>query len=278
VVGPGFPAGAIVTVAETIPAGHLVSSIHVAPASQLVGVPNLLAGSVDVTIGSGVTEVTFTDTRTGFVEICKRGDVRGDFTFVVNPGGLGPFTVPTGACSPAIEVAAGSVMIHERRRPGTSMVGCATTPASRQGGCNLGARISTVTVVPGDISTQTIAYITNRRSIVGDDSSTTHIHTTDSTATITMGCAPNPSVLGRPVTCTAKVATLPPRMRTPTGLVSFMEGNETLATVQLNSRGTAAFTTSMLTFGPHAIVVSYGGDAQFGPSASRQHTITVEQR
>jgi hypothetical protein len=84
VVGPSFPAGTSVTVAETIPAGHLVSSIHVAPVSQLVGTPSLLAGSVDLSIGSGVTEVTFTDARTGFIEICKRGEVRGDFKFVVN--------------------------------------------------------------------------------------------------------------------------------------------------------------------------------------------------
>ena len=175
VVGPRFPLGTKITVVETIPEGHLVSSIDVAPASQLLGTPNLAGGSVDVTIGTGVTEVTFTDTRTGFLEICKRGDVRGTFQFVVNPGGLGPFTVPAGACSPAIEVAAGTVTIHELPRPGTSMVGCSTRPASRQGPCNPSARISTVTVVPGDLSTQTIAFITNRRNVV-DPSEDNHSH------------------------------------------------------------------------------------------------------
>jgi hypothetical protein len=162
VVGPSFPVGSNVTVAETIPAGDTVASITVAPPGQLVGTPNLAGGSVNITIGSGVTEVTYTDKRTGFLEICKNGEVGGNFTFSVNPGGLGPFVVPAGACSPAIEVAAGPVIINELPTPGAIMVGCATIPASQQGSCNPGAQTSTVTVVPGDVSTMTIAFVTNR--------------------------------------------------------------------------------------------------------------------
>jgi hypothetical protein len=47
-----------------------------------------------------MTDVTFTNQRLGFLEICKSGDVAGSFTFTVNPGGLGPFAVPAGACRP----------------------------------------------------------------------------------------------------------------------------------------------------------------------------------
>ena len=163
VVGPSFPVGTHVTVAETVPAGILVSSIVVAPASRLDNPPNLPGGNVNVTIGSGVTEVTFTDKRTGFLEICKTGEVQGNFSFSVNPGNLGPFVVPAGACSPAIEVAAGVVTIHELPTAGTTMAGCTTFPAGQQGACNLGAQISTVTVAPGDISTMTIAFIANKK-------------------------------------------------------------------------------------------------------------------
>jgi hypothetical protein len=164
VVGPSLPVGSTVTVAETIPTGDTVSSITVAPSGQLVGTPNLAGGSVNVTIGTGVTEVTFTDEkRTGFLEICKIGRLTGSFTFTVNPGGLGPFVVPAGACSPAIEVAAGPVVITEQPTLGTAMTGCSTMPTSQQGSCNLGTQTSTVTVVPGDISTMTIAFVANRR-------------------------------------------------------------------------------------------------------------------
>jgi hypothetical protein len=162
-VGPGYPVGTQVAVTETIPAGDTVSSITVAPSSQLVST-NLPGGGVTVTIGSGVTEATFTDNRTGFLEICKSGEVTGNFSFTVNPGNLGPFAVPAGACSPAIEVAAGSVTIHELTT-GTNIVACNTIPASQQGSCNVppGSQSSVVTVAPGDISTMTIAFITNQR-------------------------------------------------------------------------------------------------------------------
>jgi hypothetical protein len=162
-IGPLLPVGLSVTVTETIPPGDTVSSITVAPAKQLLGAPNLAGGSVNVSIGSGVTVVTFTDKRTGFLEICKRGNVTGNFSFSVNPGGLGPVVVPAGACSPPIEVVAGTVQIDELLRAGTGMAGCATFPPGRQGPCNPGGQTSTVTVVPGDVSAETIAFITNRR-------------------------------------------------------------------------------------------------------------------
>jgi hypothetical protein len=164
-VGPGYPVGTQVGVTETVPGGDTVSSITVAPPSQLVNT-NLPGGSVTVAIGSGVTEATFTDNRTGFLEICKNGDVTGNFSFTVDPGGLGPFVVPAGACSPAIPVAAGLVTIHEMQTSSSAnIIACSTIPASQQGPCNVppGSQSSVVTVVPGDISTMTIAFITNRR-------------------------------------------------------------------------------------------------------------------
>jgi hypothetical protein len=169
VVGPSFPVGTHVTVAETIPAGILVSSIAVAPTVRLDGAPNLAGGSANITIGSGVTEVTFTNKRTGFLEICKTGEVEGSFSFSVNPGGLGPYVVPAGACSPAIEVAAGVVTVHELPSAGSAMSGCTTIPPTQQGACNLEAQISTVTVAPGDISTMTIAFIANKKIDVSLD-------------------------------------------------------------------------------------------------------------
>jgi len=93
-----------------------------------------------MTAGSGVTEVTFTnqrknDGRTGYLEICKAGDVKGNFTFTVSPGGLGPFTVPAGACSPAIQVFAGNVTINEAPN-NFGIIASATLPASRHGPWN----------------------------------------------------------------------------------------------------------------------------------------------
>ncbi len=161
-IGPSFFAGIHATVVEQIPPGYTVSSITVAPSNRLVSGPSLPNGSVTVTVGPGVTEVTYTNQRTGFIEICKQGDVRGNFTFYVTPGNLGPFVVPAGGCSPAIEVPAGNVTIHEAWVSNAAMVGCSTLPSNRQGPCNPAGLTSTVSVPPGDVSTQTIAIITNR--------------------------------------------------------------------------------------------------------------------
>jgi hypothetical protein len=162
-IGPSYPVGTQVDVTEAPTPGVTVSSITVAPPGQVVNT-NLAGQGVTVSIGNGVTEVTYTDQRTGFLEICKRGDVKGSYSFTVNPGALGPFVVPAGACSPAIEVAAGSVTIHEQTA-GVDIIACSTIPpAAQQAICNTppGSQSSVVTVVPGDISTMTIAFITNR--------------------------------------------------------------------------------------------------------------------
>jgi hypothetical protein len=164
--------GSNVTVTEAIPSnsGDAVSSITVAPTSQLGPAPNpnLAEQTVEVTIGSGVTEVTYTDsTTTGYLEICKQGDVNatGNFTFTVSPGNLAPFSVPLGACSPAIQVTAGPVVITEApTTPATTiMVACSTIPAT--GSCltnpPTNPQTATVTVVPGDVSSETVAVITN---------------------------------------------------------------------------------------------------------------------
>jgi hypothetical protein len=159
VAGPQLTVGSSVTVTEAIPAGDTVSSIVVAPPGSVIGTPNLAGGSVDLTIGSGVTVVTYTDKRTGFLEICKNGNVQGNFTFMLNPGNLGPFIVPAGACTPPIEVLPGQITITETT-PGAAITACATFPAGQQVSCV--SPNSVVSVVPGSVSSETVSYITNK--------------------------------------------------------------------------------------------------------------------
>jgi hypothetical protein len=166
VVGPSFPVGTTVLVTEAIPAADAVSSITVNPPPQLVGTPNLTTGTVTVKIASGFTEVTYTNwmkshQKTGYLEICKQSPGKGNFTFTVNPGNLGPFVVPAGACSPAIEVPAGTVTITETPVSGSVLTNCSTIPANRQGTCDPSTLTSTVTVAPGGVSAQTVAIFNN---------------------------------------------------------------------------------------------------------------------
>jgi len=158
-----FPVGATIEVQEIGPQGYEVTDITVSTPAGPINL-DLDAKSVEIEASAGIDEVTFTNTKnTGYLEICKEGDVTGDFEFMVNPGSIGPITVPSGACSPAIEVPAGLVQIKELSAA-TVLTGCHTIPAHQQDGCDLENGVSTVNVDRGGIAEQTIAFITNGSS------------------------------------------------------------------------------------------------------------------
>jgi hypothetical protein len=172
VVGPRFVPGTQVTVKEVGPPGYSVSSITVLPPPAVT--TNLgVGGNVTVTMGNSIKETTFTNKahafvdKTGFLEICKVGLDKGNFTFTVNPGALGPIVVPAGSCSGAIEVPASAVDIVETPTNGLVMLGCATIPFGNQVACHPSTLTSTVHVYPGNPST--IAYISNGRTPVPDN-------------------------------------------------------------------------------------------------------------
>jgi len=62
---------------------------------------------------------------------------------------------------------------------------------------------------------------------------------------------------------------------TPSGTVTFEDGQRTLGTGTLNSSGQAMFTTSTLTVGSHSITASYGGDTSFKEGTSPKFTQIV---
>lgn len=57
-----FSVGTKVTIDEVVPPGQRVAAITVSPSSRVTGTPDLAAGKVVVTVGNGITEVTFTNT------------------------------------------------------------------------------------------------------------------------------------------------------------------------------------------------------------------------
>lgn len=73
----------------------------------------------------------------------------------------------------------------------------------------------------------------------------------------------NPSTVGQAVTFTATVTG-----NSPTGTVQFRDGAANLGSPVALSGGTAAFTTSALTVGTHAITAVYSGDAGNAGSTS----------
>ena len=119
-------------------------------------------------IPPGVTEVTFTNKikDTGFLEICKTGNADGDFEFMIDQSNgrpVGPLTVSNNSCSPALEVKAGITKITEKNNADAALTECKTFPSTHQLGCDVKKQTSTVQVLPGDKSKQTIAYIDNEK-------------------------------------------------------------------------------------------------------------------
>jgi hypothetical protein len=96
------------------------------------------------------------------------------------------------------------------------------------------------------------------------------------TTTATIASSPNPSVFGEWLTFTATVSANDPGSGTPTGTVTFMDGDVPLDTENL-SDGTASFTTSDLTVDSHQISVVYTGDTDFADSTSDTLTQMVNQ-
>jgi hypothetical protein len=165
------PVGTVGTVTETIPAGDSVTGIGVAPPTQQVGSANLLAGTVKVKLGSGVTEVTYTDqsagaAQAGYLEICKDVPPNGtvlpaSFTFTVDGQTV---TVPTNACSSAIQVPAGNTTVVESPASGYAMTACTTIPVANLVSCTPGSNTAVVNITPGGISNETILTVTNNLS------------------------------------------------------------------------------------------------------------------
>ena len=92
-------------------------------------------------------------------------------------------------------------------------------------------------------------------------------------ATSVLLAAPNPVVIGQPVTLTATV--VPGGPGTPSGSVMFLDGSAPLISVPL-SNDQAAFTT-VLAVGEHNLSAVYSGDASFSSSTSPTFTEQVNK-
>lgn len=90
--------------------------------------------------------------------------------------------------------------------------------------------------------------------------------------TTTVAAAPNPVMIGQPVTFTATVGVASPGAGTPTGTVTFKEGDATLGAATLTGN-TATFSTASLGVGSHSITAVYEGDANFAGSSGQQTLI-----
>src|SRR5262249_16358317 len=90
-------------------------------------------------------------------------------------------------------------------------------------------------------------------------------------ATTTTIPSPLPPAIRQPITLRASV---PSPAGTPTGTVTFLDGNTVLGTAQVNAAGQASLTVS-LGVGNHALTASFAGTGNFANSTSAAVAQTV---
>ncbi|WP_083918733.1 Ig-like domain-containing protein [Rudaea cellulosilytica] len=106
-------------------------------------------------------------------------------------------------------------------------------------------------------------------------SNTLAIAVSKKNTTVSLAAAPNPIMIGQPVTLTATVAGDP-----PTGLVSFSDNGTTLSCspvtlVPGTTSSIASCTVTLTGAGSHSIVATYSGDGNFVGATSPDLVITV---
>ncbi len=96
-------------------------------------------------------------------------------------------------------------------------------------------------------------------------------------AAISVKSSDTTTVFGQSVTFTATVASTSPGSGTPTGTVTFYDGNTPLMQETLNSSGKATYSSSSLPLGSNSITVVYSGDGNYAGGTSTAITQTVSQ-
>jgi streptogramin lyase len=94
--------------------------------------------------------------------------------------------------------------------------------------------------------------------------------------TVALSPSVNTVVTGQSVSFTATVTAVAPGAGTPTGWVTFKDGNVILATVMVGAGSKATFTTSFAITGGHAVTALYSGDQNFvGSSQTTNELVNV---
>jgi hypothetical protein len=232
------------------------------------------AGGTSVTItGSnftGATAVNFGSNAAGFI-------VNGPTTITAtSPAGSG--TVNVTVTTPGGTTVAGTASLFAYAGGGPTVTAVAPNTGPPGGGTSLtitGTNFTGATAVSFGGKPATAFIVNSATSITATSpvgtgtvdvtvaapggtsgtSSADQFYYSKATTALTLTSSPNPSTVGQLVTFTARVTG-----NSPTGVVTFLDGNSQIGTGTL-SAGVATFATAALTAGSHSITASYAGDA-----------------
>src|SRR5262249_53379445 len=134
---------------------------------------------------------------------------------------------------------------------------------------------ATVDVWGGGVGTHALKAVLRSNAFPASTSAVVTVTVSPASTTVALASSVNPAVTGQAVTFTATVAAVAPGAGTPTGTVTFKDGNVVLGTAPVGADGTARFTTSFAAASGHVITAVYSGDPNFVGSTSQAFTEQV---
>jgi Bacterial Ig-like domain (group 3)/NHL repeat len=146
---------------------------------------------------------------------------------------------------------------------GATVLGTATVGAG-------GTAIIKPSLAPGNY--QIVATYAGNTQAAGSASAPFPLTVVQATTQVQLSVSPNPGLVTRPITFTAKVTG---SGGTPTGTVTFTANGSAIGAAPLDGTGTATINVSTLPINTYTIVASYSGDANDGVSASASQTLNV---
>ena len=165
------------------------------------------------------------------------------------------FTATVSAVAPGSGTPTGTVTFKD----GSTVLGSGTL----SGGV---ATLTTSSLTVGSHSI-TATYTSGDGNFNASPASAAITQTVKKADTTTLTSSVNPSKSAQQVVFTATVSPVNPKDGTPTGTVTFKDGNTMLVVVNLDKKGTATFVTKSLTSGSHQITAAYSGDSNFAVSS-----------
>ena len=248
--GAGVPPGTITfrdgnTVLGTVPLTGGVARLTTG-ALAVADHPITAAYNGDVAYGNSASPT--------LIQRVSRADTRTLLVSSAEPSVFGQpvtFTATVAAVAPGAGTPAGTMTF----RNGTTVL--ATLPLDGSGRAQF--TTAALTVASHNI---TATYSGNVSfHVSGPAALTQRVNRAAATAVVVSTAAP--SVFGQSVLFTVTVRAAAPGAGTPSGEVTFRDGNTILGTQVLNAAGQASLETSALTVGAHNITATYGGSGNF---------------
>jgi hypothetical protein len=134
----------------------------------------------------------------------------------------------------------------------------------------------TTSTLPVGAHNITATYMDISGTHLNSPTSVPYVQTVTEGTGVVLVSSQNPSTVGQSVTFTATVSSSVAGGVTPDGTVTFQDGSNILATVQLSAAGIAIYTTSTLTNGSHPINAIYNGDAQRQLQSSNSNVVNQD--